>query len=139
MCLFIFPLCKFFDSEVQVLEGFLTRPVTGNNAHDHARQCEEQDDQYHSFHMISVPCILPSMSEIAIAEMNIPAMIQNKSISTIPVCRSSHPFVSSTTVQVLSVRPVVCSLSSLTSQCPYSQGYCYHVVCDDNQLYHTSI
>ena len=136
---FISAVQKNLQLPVQVPMGFLTRPVTRYQAHHDSGNDEYTNDYEGSLHHTSVPFVWPRYSAIAIAEMNIPAMIQNRSISTIPVCRSSHPSVSSTTRQVLSVRPAVCSSSSLTSQCPYSQGYCYHVVCDDNQLYHTSI
>ena len=37
-----FPVCKFFDSEVHVAMGFLTRPVTGHESHHnpgHHEQC----------------------------------------------------------------------------------------------------
>ena len=41
-----FPVRKFFDHEVQVLVGFLTRPVTGYGAHDDAGTDEHgRDDQ----------------------------------------------------------------------------------------------
>ena len=85
MLLFIFPLCKFFESQVQVLMGFLTRPVGGHYAHDHTRQCEDQDDYNCCFHMIKVPCSLPSIRLMAIAEMNMPAMIHTKSIISMPI------------------------------------------------------
>ena len=88
MQLFIFPLCKFFQSQEQVLVGFLARPITGHYAHDHARYSEEQYDQYDRFHINNVPCSLPSISEIAIAEQNMPVMIHTMSISTIPCARS---------------------------------------------------
>ena len=54
-----------------------------------------------AYHMISVPCILPSIKLIAIALKNMPVMIHTMSISTIPLCRSSRPAVSGTTGQVL--------------------------------------
>ena len=41
-----FPVRKFFDHEVQVLVGFLARPVTGYGAHDYAGTNEHgRDDQ----------------------------------------------------------------------------------------------
>ena len=78
--LFIFPLCKFFEDQAQFPVGFVTRPVTGYEAQHHAGHHEHrrhnQDDLYH----ISVPCILPSTMLIAMAEMNMPAMMYTKSI-----------------------------------------------------------
>ncbi len=62
------------------MDGLLTRPVTADQAHDHARQCEEQDDHDDCFHRIRVPCSLPRIRLIAIADMNMPVMIQNRSI-----------------------------------------------------------
>ena len=79
MQLFIFPLCKIFESEVQVTDGFLTRPVRGYQSHDHTGHNEESNDYEGSFHMASVPCSLPNMRLMAIAVMNIPAMIQIRS------------------------------------------------------------
>ena len=134
-----FPACKFLQPPVHIQVGFLTRPVTGNCAHDHSGQDEDQDDYNSSFHMISVPCILPSISEIAIAEMNRPVIIQKRSISTSPCSRSSHPSAPGTAGPVRSVWPTGCSLSSCSSQHPYCCGYCYDIVRDDYQLYHTSI
>ena len=75
-----FTACKFLQLPVQVLVGFLTRPVTADQSHDHARHSEDQDDYDCCFHMIKVPCSLPSIMLIAIAEMNMPVMIQNRSI-----------------------------------------------------------
>ena len=80
MQLFIFPLCKIFESEVQVLVGFLTRPVRGYQSHYHTGHNEYGNDYDGGLHMISVPCILPSMRLIAMAVMNRPAMIQTMSI-----------------------------------------------------------
>ena len=78
--MYLFPLCKFFDSEVQVPMGSLARPVTADQAHDHARHDEYAKDHDGGLHHMSVPLILPSMTLIAIAEMNTPASMYNKSI-----------------------------------------------------------
>ena len=75
-----FPVRKFFDLEVQVPVGFLTRPVTGYGAHDHTRDHEYTDDYEGSLHHMRVPLIRPSMSDTAIAEMNMPASMYIKSI-----------------------------------------------------------
>ena len=85
MQLFIFPLCKFFESQVQVLMGFLTRPVTADQSHYDARHSEDEEYYDCCFHMIRVPCSLPSMRLIAIAEMNMPAMIHTRSIISMPI------------------------------------------------------
>ena len=79
-----FPACKFLQPPVHIQVGFLTRPVTGNCAHDHSGQDEDQDDYNSSFHMISVPCILPSIRLMAMALMNMPAMIHTMSIISVP-------------------------------------------------------
>ena len=73
-------MCKFFDSEVQVPMGSLARPVTADQAHDHARHDQYAKDHDGGLHHMSVPLILPSMTLIAIAEMNTPASMYNKSI-----------------------------------------------------------
>ena len=52
--------------------GFLTRPVTGNYAHDDAGNSEHSNDYQGSLHHASVPLILPRMRATAIAEMNMP-------------------------------------------------------------------
>ena len=78
--MYLFPLCKFFDSEVQVPMGSLSRPVTADQAHDHARHDEYAKYYDGGLHHTSVPCIRPSMTLIAIAEMNTPASMYNKSI-----------------------------------------------------------
>ena len=44
------------------------------------RQCEHDQGLDESHHMIRVPCIRPSTSEIAIADANMPNMIQNRSM-----------------------------------------------------------
>ena len=79
-----FPACKFLQPPVQVQVRFLSRPVTGNYSHDHSGHCEEQDDQYRCFHIMSVPCIRPSIKLMAIALMNMPAMIHKMSIISVP-------------------------------------------------------
>jgi len=71
--------------------GFLTRPVTTDHAHDDTGQCEDQEYHECSLHMIKVPCIRPSMSEIAIAEMNMPAMIHTMSIISVPISQVVLP------------------------------------------------
>ena len=53
--------------------GFLTRPVTGYEACYGAGPNKYTDDHEGSLHHISVPLILPSMSDTAIAVMNTPA------------------------------------------------------------------
>ena len=83
-----FPACKFLQLPVQVLVGFLTRPVTADHTHYDSGQCEEKHYENDGLHMIKVPCIRPSIRAIAIAEMNMPAMIHARSISTIPTARS---------------------------------------------------
>ena len=86
MLLFIFPLCKFFESQVQVPMGFLTRPVRAHEACYDAGHSEEQHNQDGSFHMIKVPCSLPSIRLMAMALMNMPVIIQNRSIISMPIC-----------------------------------------------------
>lgn len=80
-----FLLCKFFESEVQITDWLLTRPVRGYESHDDAGHYKESNDYESSFHMISVPCIFPSMSAIAIALTNIPVMIHTISIISMPI------------------------------------------------------
>ena len=80
-----FPACKFLQPPVQVLMGFLTRPVGGNYAHDHTRHSEDQHYEDCGLHIMSVPCIRPSMRLIAIADANMPNMIQNRSIISTPI------------------------------------------------------
>ena len=75
-----FPACKFLQLPVQVLVWLLTRPVTADQSHDHSRHSEDQHYEDQGLHMIKVPCRLPSIRLIAIAEMNMPVMIQNRSI-----------------------------------------------------------
>ena len=66
----------------------LTRTITADDSHDDTGHSKEKHYENNSFHMISVPCILPSMSAMAIADMNMPAMIHTMSISTIPIEQS---------------------------------------------------
>ena len=80
MCLFIFPLCKFFENEVQFTMGFLTRPVTADQSCYGSRHNKYADDYNSSLYHTSVPLILPSMRATAIAEMNRPASMYTKSI-----------------------------------------------------------
>jgi len=80
MCLFIFPVRKFLDHEVQEPMGFLTRPVTTDYAHDDAGTDQHAHDDEHSLDHSSVPLILPSTMLIAMAEMNIAVMMYNKSM-----------------------------------------------------------
>ena len=80
MLLFIFPLCKFFESQVQVPMGFLTRPVTADQTHHHAGYHEYADDYEGSFHHASVPCTWPSTRAITTADTNMPAMMYTMSM-----------------------------------------------------------
>jgi len=80
MCLFIFPLCKFFQNEVQFSMGFLARPVTADHTCYGAGYDEYRDDYEGGLHHMRVPFNLPSMMLIAIAEMKTPASMYNKSI-----------------------------------------------------------
>jgi len=75
-----FSACKFLQLPVQVHVGFLTGPVTADHTHDDPGQYEYATDDKCRLHMISVPCIRPSMSAIAIALTNMPVMIQMMSI-----------------------------------------------------------
>ena len=113
--------------------GFLTRPVATDYAHDHSGHSEEQDDQYDCFHMISVPCSLPSMRLIAMALTNMPAMIHTRSISlgsrhSRRIC-SRHRCISHNDTD---------STRTASSEAPYADRYRYHIVGDDHDLhYHT--
>ena len=60
--------------------GFLTRPVTADHTHDHAGYDEYGHDHQCGLHHMSVPFILPNATLIAIAEMNTPVSMYNKSI-----------------------------------------------------------
>ena len=77
---FIFPVQKNLQLPVQVPMGFLTRPVTGYQTHHDSGYDEYRDDYDGSLHHASVPCMLPSILLIAIAEMNTPASMYTKSI-----------------------------------------------------------
>ena len=70
--MYLFPVRKFFESQVQVPMGFLTRPVTADHTHDHTGHDEHRHDDQRSLHHMSVPLIRPSTTLIAIAEMNTP-------------------------------------------------------------------
>jgi len=80
-----FPACKFFESQVQRLVGFLTRPVTGNNAHDHTGNSEEQHYEYDGLYHSSVPFVWPRYRAIAIALRNMPVIIHTISIISMPI------------------------------------------------------
>jgi len=69
---FIFAVRKFFDHEVQVPMGFLTRPVTGYETHDDARAHEHGHDHQCCLHHINVPFNLPSIMLITTAKQNMP-------------------------------------------------------------------
>jgi len=71
---------KFFQSQVQVPVGFLTRPVTADHTHDDAGHSEHSNDYQRSLHHASVPLILPNTMLTAIAVMNMPAMMYTWSI-----------------------------------------------------------
>ena len=77
---FIFPVRKFLQLPVQVPMGFLTRPVTGYETCYGAGHYEYTDDYNSSLHHINVPLSLPSISDTAIAVMNMPASMYVKSI-----------------------------------------------------------
>ena len=78
--LFTFPLCKFFENEVQFSVGFLTRPVTADQSCYDARHNKYTDDYDSSLYHASVPCMLPRTRAIMIADMNMPAMMCTKSM-----------------------------------------------------------
>jgi len=81
MCLFIFPVRKFSQSEVQEPMGSLTRPVTADHTHHYSGHDEHaDDDDDRGLDHSSVPLILPSTMLIAMAEMNIAVMMYNKSM-----------------------------------------------------------
>ena len=60
--------------------GFLARPVTADHTCHHAGHNKYADDDDGSLHHMSVPLILPSISDIAMAEMNIAVSMYTKSI-----------------------------------------------------------
>ena len=67
------PTCKFLQNQEHRPMGFLTRPVTGYEACYGAGHNKYTDDYEGSLYHMSVPLILPSMSDTAIAVMNTPA------------------------------------------------------------------
>ena len=77
---FIFPVRKFLQLPVQVPMGFLARPVTADQTHDHTRHDEYAQHDEDGLHHMRVPLIRPSTMLIAIAEMNMPASMYIKSI-----------------------------------------------------------
>ena len=77
---FIFAVQKNLQLPVQVAMGFLTRPVTADQTHYNPRDDEYGNDYNDCLHHISVPLILPSMSDTAIAVMNMPASMYVNSI-----------------------------------------------------------
>ena len=48
-------MCKFFQFEVQIMDGLLTRPVTADQSHDDAGNSEREQDDECGLHMIRVP------------------------------------------------------------------------------------
>ncbi len=70
---FIFSVQKNLQLPVQVPMGFLTRPVTGYQSCYRARYDEYSKYYNDCLHHTSVPLILPSISDTAIAVMNMPA------------------------------------------------------------------
>ena len=77
---FIFAVQKNLQLPVQDPMGFLTRPVTADQTHYNPGDDEYGNDYEGSLHHASVPLILPSMSDTAIAVMNMPAMMYTWSI-----------------------------------------------------------
>ena len=77
---FIFSVQKNLQLPVQVPMGFLTRPVTGYESCYRARDDEYREYYADCLHHISVPLILPSISDTAIVVMNMPASMYTKSI-----------------------------------------------------------
>ena len=83
--------------------------------------------------MISVPCSLPRIRLIAIADTNMPVMIHTRSISlgsphSRHIC-SRHRCIAYNNTD---------STCTSSSQCPYPQRYGYNIVGDDHDLhYHT--
>jgi len=77
---FIFFVRKFLQLPVQEPMGSLARPVTTHYAHDNAGTHNDRRDHECSLDHSSVPFILPSTMLIAMAEMNMPVMMYNKSI-----------------------------------------------------------
>ena len=77
---FIFFVRKFLQLPVQAPMGFLTRPVTGYDAHDNARTHNDRRDYECSVDHSSVPSIVPSTTATTMAVTNMPVMMYNKSI-----------------------------------------------------------
>ena len=77
---FIFPVRKFLQLPVQVPMGSLTRPVTADQSCYGAGHYEYGNDYEDRFHHMRVPFSLPSTSDTAIAEMNMPASMYIKSM-----------------------------------------------------------
>jgi len=77
---FNFFVRKFLQLPVQVPMGFLTRPVTADHTQNNPGYDEYRDDHEDHFHHASVPFMCPRYSAIATAEMNMPVMIDTKSI-----------------------------------------------------------
>ena len=73
-------MCKFLQNEVQFPVGFLARPVTADHTHHNSGNDEHADDDDRSLDHAKVPCMLASLSATAMAETNMPAMIQTMSI-----------------------------------------------------------
>ena len=77
---FIFPVQKNLQLPVQVLMGFLARPVTGYETCHGAGHNKYTDDYNSSLYHINVPFSLPSISDTTMAVMNTPASMYVKSI-----------------------------------------------------------
>ena len=75
-----FAVRKFFESQVQVLVGFLTRPVTADHTHDDPRNNEYCKYYECCLYHASVPLMCPRYSAMMIAEMNMPVSMYTKSI-----------------------------------------------------------
>ena len=72
------------------MDGLLTRPVTADQSHDDAGHGEREQDDHSGLHMISVPWSLPSTRLMTTADMNMPVMIQNRSIISVPTRRAAR-------------------------------------------------
>ena len=70
------------------MDGLLTRPVTADQSHYDAGHSERQQYDECGLHMIRVPYSLPSTRLMMMADMNMPAMIQNRSIISRPTRRA---------------------------------------------------
>jgi hypothetical protein len=86
-------LCKFFDSEIHPYQARFdlgnvpaqasitpTGQESEHSANGKQHQCEPENGHDEAHHMINVPCILPSMTAIAMADTNMPVMIHTMSI-----------------------------------------------------------